>query len=65
MKRKGPERWKCAKNLQGFTDVNGKPLTTQQHVKTIRKPQRAPAVPTTHVNRINRITPKMFWMQGK
>lgn len=35
-------------------------LTTQQHVKTIAKPQMAPAVPTTHVRRMNNITPKMF-----
>lgn len=35
-------------------------LTTQQHVSTIKNPQIAPAVPTTHVNRINKMTPKIF-----
>jgi alpha-D-ribose 1-methylphosphonate 5-triphosphate synthase subunit PhnI len=40
-------------------------LTTQQQHKTMRKPMNAPAVPTTHVRRINRMTPKMFWMQGR
>lgn len=35
-------------------------LTTQQHVNTIRNPWIAPAVPTTQVKRMNRITPKMF-----
>jgi hypothetical protein len=29
------------------------------------KPQMAPAVPTTHVKRMNNITPKMFWIHGK
>jgi hypothetical protein len=40
-------------------------LTTQQHVNTIANPHRTPAVPTTHVNRMNNITPKMFWMHGR
>lgn len=40
-------------------------LTTQQHVITMAKPQMAPAVPTTHVKRMNNITPKMFWIHGK
>lgn len=40
-------------------------LTTQQHVNTIANPHAAPAVPTTHVNRMNNITPKMFWMHGR
>lgn len=35
-------------------------LTTQQQVRTIRNPHTAPAVPTTHVNRMNNMTPKMF-----
>lgn len=35
-------------------------LTTQQHISTIKNPQIAPAVPTTHVNRINKMTPKIF-----
>lgn len=41
------------------------PLTVQQHVSTIRKPMIAPAVPTTQVRRMKRITPKMFCMQGR
>lgn len=45
--------------------MHGGTLTTQQHVNTIAKPQIAPAVPTTHVNRINNITPKIFWIHGK
>lgn len=40
-------------------------LTTQQQTRTIRNPQMAPAVPTTHVNRINRMTPNIFWIHGK
>lgn len=40
-------------------------LTTQQHVKTMQKPQTAPAVPTTHVKRMNNITPKIFCIHGK
>ena len=39
--------------------------TTQQQPKTRKKAQTAPAVPTTQVNRMKRMTPKMFWMQGK
>lgn len=39
--------------------------TTQQQHNTIRNPQMAPAVPTTQVRRMNRMTPKMFWMHGK
>lgn len=31
----------------------------------MRKPQIAPAVPTTHVKRINKMTPNMFWMHGR
>lgn len=45
--------------------MHGGTLTTQQHVNTIAKPQIAPAVPTTHVNRINNITPNIFWIHGK
>lgn len=40
-------------------------LTTQQHVSTIKNPQIAPAVPTTHVKRMNNITPNIFWIHGK
>lgn len=40
-------------------------FTTQQQQKTMRKPQMAPAVPTTHVKRMNNITPNMFWIHGK
>lgn len=40
-------------------------LTTQQQIKTIKNPHSAPAVPTTHVKRMNKMTPKIFCMQGK
>lgn len=43
-----------------FDGKKARQLTTQQHVNTIAKPQMAPAVPTTHVKRMNNITPKMF-----
>jgi len=39
--------------------------TQQQHVKTIMKACSHPAAPTTQTMRMNRITPKMFWMHGK
>jgi len=34
-------------------------------MKTMLKAQIAPAVPTTQVRRIKRMTPKMFWIQGR
>ena len=40
-------------------------LTQQQHIKTMQRPCSTPAVPTTQVNRKNRITPKMFCRQGR
>ena len=40
-------------------------LTTQQQTSTIKNPKIAPAVPTTHVKRINKITPKIFCIHGK
>ena len=40
-------------------------LTVQQQMKTIRNDSRIPAAPTIHTSRMKRITPKMFWMQGK
>lgn len=46
---------------KGLQDI----ITTQQQVRTIKNPQIAPAVPTTHVNRMNNITPNIFWMHGK
>lgn len=42
-----------------------KPPTVQQQVRTMRNPCIAPAVPTTQVSRMNKITPKIFWMQGR
>ena len=40
-------------------------LTVQQQINTTRKPSMAPQVPTIHVIRMKRITPKMFWRQGR
>lgn len=34
-------------------------------MKTMKNPSSHPAQPTTHTRRMNNITPKMFWMQGK
>lgn len=39
--------------------------TTQQQINTIKNPHTAPAVPTTQVKRMNKMTPKIFCMQGK
>ena len=34
-------------------------------MKTIKKACSIPATPTIHDKRINRITPKMFWIVGR
>ena len=39
--------------------------TVQQHNNTIMKDSTEPATPTTQVIRIKRITPNIFWMQGR
>ena len=40
-------------------------LTVQQQMRTMKNPSRMPALPTSHTRRMKRITPNMFWMQGK
>lgn len=40
-------------------------LTQQQQSNTMRKDWRTPAIPTIHVSRRKRITPKIFCMHGK
>lgn len=40
-------------------------LTQQQHMKTMQRPWSTPAFPTTQVSLRNRMTPKMFWRQGR
>ena len=40
-------------------------LTQQQGMKTMKKASSHPATPTIQVTRMKRMTPKMFWMQGK
>ena len=40
-------------------------LTQQQQMRTIQKACRIPAMPTIHDKRINRMTPKMFWIVGR
>jgi len=45
--------------------IIGNKLTQQQQVKTMTKAWSQPAAPTTQTMRMNRITPKMFWMHGK
>lgn len=40
-------------------------LTAEQHRKTIQKDSMMPEMPTTHVSRRKRITPKMFCRQGR
>lgn len=47
-----------AEHVQNLIQIQK--LTTQQQHRTIRKPQIAPAVPTTHVKRINNMTPNIF-----
>ena len=64
------ERVTCARSFFTVCIYRGKGkgrgiLTTQQQQKTMRKPWMAPAVPTTQVSRMKRMTPKMFWMQGR
>lgn len=40
-------------------------LTQEQQRKTMQKDSMMPAIPTTQVRRRNRMTPKMFWRQGR
>lgn len=40
-------------------------LTQMQHMETMAKEPRTPAVPTIHVSRRNRITPRMFCRHGR
>ena len=40
-------------------------LTVTQQIKTTKKPSMAPQVPTIQVILIKRMTPKMFWRQGR
>lgn len=40
-------------------------LTQAQHMKTIDKEPKIPAVPTIQVRRRNKTTPKMFCTQGR
>jgi len=40
-------------------------LTQEQQRKTMQKDSMMPAIPTTQVRRRKRMTPKMFWRQGR
>lgn len=40
-------------------------LTQEQHKPTMAKDSKMPAVPTIQVSRRNRMTPRMFWRQGR
>lgn len=40
-------------------------LTVEQHMKTIMKEPKTPPMPTIHVIRRKRMTPKIFWMHGR
>jgi hypothetical protein len=40
-------------------------IVQQQHMNAMMKACSQPAVPTTQTRRMKRMTPKMFWMQGK
>lgn len=40
-------------------------LTQAQHMKTMAKEPKIPAVPTIQVRRRNKTTPKMFCTQGR
>ena len=41
------------------------PLTVEQHMKTMMKEPSTPPMPTIQVILRKRMTPKMFWMQGR
>lgn len=43
----------------------GNALTVAQHMKTMIKVPMTPPIPTSQVILRKRITPKMFWMQGR
>lgn len=40
-------------------------LTQEQQRKTMQNDSMMPAMPTTQVRRRKRMTPKMFWRQGR
>lgn len=40
-------------------------LTQEQQRKTMQNDSMMPAIPTTQVRRRKRMTPKMFWRQGR